>query len=186
MFTLDHYNYVRWLSVFICDLKQLPVQNKDLLEMFKEGFFTVKKTNHAFSNISPDQAYEQNNKHVKSDGGVIGILDNPVALLKWVVAGSAITRILNSMNHVDTEDKESPHHEDTVIFEEQFRQDAEKFYITLKEVENPFEEQEKGLLNLETRNILPKKAYDVGNQQYQEYFMERLVKVQNLSMITSS
>ena len=30
-----------------------------------------------------DQAHEQNNKILKTDGEVIGILDNPTALLKW-------------------------------------------------------------------------------------------------------
>ena len=33
-----------------------------------------------------DQAYEQNNKLVKIGGGVIGILENDNAMLKWTVA----------------------------------------------------------------------------------------------------
>ena len=49
---------------------------------FIEGHFTVRKTINCFSNISIDQAHEQNNKLVKIDGSAVGILDSPCVLLK--------------------------------------------------------------------------------------------------------
>ena len=60
-----------------------------------EQFFSVKKTDHPFSNMGVDQAHEQNNKVVIVDGGAIGILENETALLKWAVAGPIISDLLN-------------------------------------------------------------------------------------------
>ena len=44
--------------------------------------------------MATDQVHEQNNKLVKIDGGVVGILDNEVALLKWAVASPIIREII--------------------------------------------------------------------------------------------
>ena len=65
---LDHVNYLRWGSVFLNDMKHLPVE---IFEEFTRGNFTVKKSNRTFSSIGVDQAHEQNNKVVKVDGGAI-------------------------------------------------------------------------------------------------------------------
>ena len=64
-----------------------------------------------------DQAYEKNNKILKTDGGVIRILDNPTALLKWAICGPVISEILK-----EEEDGSLPelHHEDTAGFEKDF------------------------------------------------------------------
>ena len=45
-----------------------------------------KKATCNFSNIAIDQAHKQNNKLVKIDGGAVGVLDSPRALLKRSVA----------------------------------------------------------------------------------------------------
>ena len=44
---------------------------------FNEGKFTVTKTNRMFSAIAIDHAHEQNNAHIKGDGGALGQTDNP-------------------------------------------------------------------------------------------------------------
>ena len=54
-FTLDHYNYARWLSVHLFDLVCLPYTCPD-------GFFTFQKTRSEFSNMALDQVHEQNNE----------------------------------------------------------------------------------------------------------------------------
>ena len=65
-----------------------------------------------------DQAHEQNNNILKTDGGVIGIFDNRAALLKWVICRPMISEILK-----EEEDGNLPelHHEDTASFEKDFR-----------------------------------------------------------------
>lgn len=115
MFALDHVHYARWLPVFINDLKLLPVKHPSIYEEFLEGKFVFQKTNRAFSCLPEDQAHEQNNKIVKIDGGAIGILQDPAALLKWMVACPEITRMLPSFETEEPqhEDEDSRHHEDS-------------------------------------------------------------------------
>ena len=94
MFALNHVHYTRWLPVFINDLSLLRDKNNLVFDAFLNGFFTVRKSERAFSNMATDQAHEQNNKFVKIDGGVAGILDNEAALLKWAVASPIFSEIL--------------------------------------------------------------------------------------------
>ena len=65
----------------------LQEQHPDTTIQFSQGGFAVHKTKRPFSSIAIDQAHEQNNKVVKGDGGAVGLLQNPNALLHWMVAG---------------------------------------------------------------------------------------------------
>ena len=62
---------------------------------FKNGNFVVNKTNRAFSSLPIDQAHEQNNKIVKGNGGAIGLTESSTQLLRWMVSGPEISRIIN-------------------------------------------------------------------------------------------
>ena len=42
--------------------------------------------------ISIDQAHEQNNVHIKEDGGAVGLTDNPSTLRCWMIAGPEVAR----------------------------------------------------------------------------------------------
>ena len=64
-----------------------------------------------------DQAHEQNNKILKTDGEVIGILDNPTALLKWTFWRPVISEILKEEEDGNLHEL---HHEDTASFWEGF------------------------------------------------------------------
>ena len=59
-----------------------------------EGSFTVQKMEKVFSTISIDQAHEQNNAHIKGNGGAVGLTDNPSALRHWTVAGPEVARAI--------------------------------------------------------------------------------------------
>ena len=65
MFSLYHIHYVRWLTVFMNDLKKMSNESNFLLKQFHKGHFTVNKTDYPFSSIGNDQAHEQNNKVLK-------------------------------------------------------------------------------------------------------------------------
>ena len=54
---------------------------------FRDSLFVVHKTRNKFSGLARDQAHEQNNALVKSDGGAVGLTENPGALRCWMVAG---------------------------------------------------------------------------------------------------
>ena len=59
MFALDHAHYVRWLPVFVNDLKLSEFKHSDIYSEFQNGNFTVNKTTKPFSSIGIDQAHEQ-------------------------------------------------------------------------------------------------------------------------------
>ena len=68
--------------------------------------------------MAEDQAHEQNNKDVKTDGGVVGILDNESSLMKWMIGGPEIARLVKDFIRKEEEtEAEKRHHEDTDAFE---------------------------------------------------------------------
>lgn len=94
-FIMNHTNYARWVPVHIRDMASLHTAHPDMAVEFDRGNFTVCKTGRAFSAIAIDQAHEQNNCAVKSDGGAIGLTQSPDALRRWMVAGPEVVRMLS-------------------------------------------------------------------------------------------
>jgi hypothetical protein len=45
------------------------------------------------------------NEKMKGDGGVIGLTENPNALLRWIVAGPEITRVIEEFENSFTRSK---------------------------------------------------------------------------------
>ena len=153
MFALDHTHYTRWMSVFLEDLKQIPSKYPTVFEEFKRGYFTVKNSNHLSSNIGVDQAYKQNNKLVKIDGGAIGNFENPQSLLRWSVAGPTVTKMCDE--HNDSTSAKSKHHEDTKTVEDDFRDDVLSVHDAFLQFGNPFSEQQ-NFVQLSSRIVLDK------------------------------
>ena len=56
------------------------------------------KIKEKFSCIADDNAHEQNNKLIRDDGGAIGILNSPKALMRWMVAEPEVARMLSEYN----------------------------------------------------------------------------------------
>ena len=46
-----------------------------------------------FHSMALDQAHEQNNTAVKSDGGAVGLTQSPEALRRWMLAGPELLRM---------------------------------------------------------------------------------------------
>ena len=67
-FALDHIHYSRWLSVFLEDLKLLPIKMPLLYKEFEKWHLVVNTRGNKFSKIAMDQAKEHNNKKIKSSG----------------------------------------------------------------------------------------------------------------------
>ncbi len=177
-FALDHTQYSRWMSVFVNDLSVLEMQQNGIYDVFVKGYFTVRKSNRVFSNMGIDQAHEQNNKILKADGGVIGILDNPTALLKWAISGPVISQMLNEER---TDNIPALHHEDTSSHEKHFRQDRDAFIASMLDYGNPFEEEEQQLVHISSRHLLDevaaksvRKAQSIGKDLHAAFVTERL------------
>ena len=60
----------------------------------KNGNAVVNKPNLASSSFPIGQGHEQNNKIVKGDGGAIGLTENSTQLLRWMVSGPEMSRII--------------------------------------------------------------------------------------------
>ena len=181
MFSLDHTHYSRWLPIFINDMKQLSAKHPAVYEEFKRGHFTAKNSCRKFSSISEDQAHEQNNKLVKIDGGAIGILDNHISMMKWMVASPEISRLLHLFEvEGDKKQEDALHHEDTDAHEKRFRTHVLSFKNTFDEAGSPFEEEDI-LVHVVSRQIMSEAAatsvriaYDTGKKQYDDFVQTRL------------
>ena len=66
-----------------------------IFEEFLQGNFVVKKTQQKFSSIPIDHVHEQNNKCVKGDSGAVGLTENTSELLRWILSGPEIARVIN-------------------------------------------------------------------------------------------
>ena len=74
-FSFDHVHYSKWVSVFIQDLKLLPVKLPSLYDEFKKGNFVVNTCGNSFSKIAMDQAQEHNSKKTRSVSGYINLVN---------------------------------------------------------------------------------------------------------------
>ena len=186
MFALDHVHYARWLPVFLQDLKELSTRHPDVYQEFLSGKFTVQKTNRKFSSMATDQAHEQNNKLVKEEGGAIGILQSPKALMQWMEAGPEIARMITEFGDIivdaDPEEPIKSHHENTTTFEKRFRKDVKSMYEAFIENGNPFEEEEDVLITLGSKVVMGeqartsvREARQAGKDQYEAFKVERLI-----------
>ena len=84
-FVLDHYNYTRWLSVYIYDLLALPRNSSQLHKFFMDGYCTFQKTDRQFSLMELDQIHEQNKAVIKGMGGATPSLNkvDESSLARW-------------------------------------------------------------------------------------------------------
>ena len=106
------------MSIYLKSLKELHLIHPTVFEEFQKGVFVENKTHQLFSCISDDHAHEQNIKLIKSDGGVVGILDSTKALLKWMISGPIIASVITKVN-LDITNAKS-HHENNQPFESRF------------------------------------------------------------------
>ena len=85
-----------------------------ILAEFLAGKFVVYKTSNKFSAIAINQCHEQNNATVKdSAGGAIGLMTNPAALRRWMVAGPEVARMVDEFEvlQVQSHNNDNKHHD---------------------------------------------------------------------------
>jgi len=187
-FALDLTHYSRWLPVFIRTLEELPVRHPQVYAAFESGHFTSRKTDAAFSAISDDHLHEQNNKVIKGDGGAVDILGNKTALLKWMIAGPEISRMVREFemtsarrDNANATSHNQCHHEDTKSFQSRYIYHVSEVVKSIRDDGNPFAEQE--LQTADNQKILMTasaeksvvEAEEKGQQQYQDFVENRLV-----------
>ena len=118
----------------------------------------MNKTNRLFSCISDDHAYKQNNKLIKSDGGVVGILDSTKSLLKWMIAAPIIASVITKVN-LDTNNAKIPH-ENNQRSEKRFQKNVTDFIHESLTQSNPFEERDNILHTVISKVMLTEEVKD--------------------------
>lgn len=181
IFALDHGHYARWL-VHIRDMRTLEQRHPAVYAEFMMGQFVVQRSTHKFSLIALDHCHEQLNKDMKGDGGTIGIMDNPSALRRWMLAGPELARVVGEFEEFMGESSESDeHHEQSPQRQKDFAQDVRSLVAAFEEMGNPFQETSEDLLTLDTKDIMNievvntiKIARDIGNDQFKRFIADRI------------
>lgn len=156
MFALDHTHYSRWLPVHIRDMTLLSENHPGIFDEFCAGKFVVHKTSNMFSAMAIDQCHEQNNAVIKESGGAVGLMTNPGALRRWMVAGPEVGRMVNEFEALQSCDQitDHRHHEQHLGVQTSFLKEVKSLVAVIEEMGNPFFEQSQDLLVLDTRDIL--------------------------------
>lgn len=178
-FANDSTHYARWLSVHISDMLKLPEANPSVNEEFAAGKFVIHKTKRLFSAIGVDQAHEQNNALIKGDGGAVGITENESALLRWMVSGPEICRLVGEYDDVSKsrQHTNTSHHEHTPSVQRAFLKDVQSLCKTIDEFGNPFlDETSSELLTLDSKDVMDNDAVDAlknyipeGTKQFEKF-----------------
>ena len=129
--------------------------------------------------MSIDQAHEQNNGIIKSHGGAVGITEDPSALLRWMVAGPELGRLVKEYE-ASSELKSKVdvrHHEETPSAQSKFAEQVQSLISVISETGNPLLEESSDLLVLDTKYIvdpgIAKKVKDfreTGEQQFSSFW----------------
>ncbi|KAE8741792.1 hypothetical protein FOCC_FOCC012681 [Frankliniella occidentalis] len=156
-FSWDKINYARWLTVHLKDLLELPHTAPDVHSAFTKGFFSLAKTREPFTRMSPDQVHEQNNKLVKGQGGAIGLTEDRQSLMRWMLAGPEVQKLVNEFSptkiNAATEGLETRHDQYSAI-QTAFRKKVIALIECFSERGNPFLQTSSELINIHTGDIL--------------------------------
>ena len=99
-----------------------------------------------------DQAHDQSN------GGIIGVTEDPSALRRWMIAGPEVSQLF-AQYEIASEAKETVvhtitnHHEHTPKAQQVFLERVEKLFQVFTDMSNRFKEESRDLLSLNTNDI---------------------------------
>jgi len=185
-FALDHTHYARWIPVHLRDMLGLHRTHHEVLEEFRAGMFTVQKTKRIFSSIATDQAHEQNNACIKGDGGAVGLMDNPNALQRWMVAGPEVARVIGEFEMAQEHHggkAQTLHHDQTESIQKSFDKDVRSLVSVIEELGNPFLEETTDIVVLDTKDIASssvihsvQNVQKVGKEALESFVQERLIE----------
>ena len=81
---LDSTNYLRWCSLYLEDMHELPDTAPEIYHAFQEGKFVVERTPGNFKSVGADMALEQTiNRSQKSTSGIIGSTKKKTIVTMW-------------------------------------------------------------------------------------------------------
>ena len=154
LFANDNTHYSRWGSIHLHDMLNLQKTHPNIYDEFLNGHFVLHESSRIFSGVALDQAHEHNNRLVKTDGGVIGITENETALLRWMTSGPEISQLVKSYEvSANDNSKKTSHHDDIPSEQKKFLRGVNEMTETIEEFGNPFLEESKDLVSLESNLV---------------------------------
>lgn len=179
-FANNNVNYARWLPIHLRDMVSLEQTHPAVFREFQLGKFVVHKTHREFSGIAIDQAHEQANAVVKGDGGAIGITEDPSALRRWMVSGPEVSELVHQYelaSQAKLGNEDIRHHEQTSQSQKSFTDKVKNLFSAMKDLGNPFQEESKDLLTLDTKIFAHSSAaelvrthIDKGQAAFKDFF----------------
>ena len=165
-------------------MQSLPSMHPAVVEQFKTGKFTFRKSCRSFSALPLHQTHEQNNKIITGDGGAIGLTENPQALRRWMIGGPEIANLVQQFE--DTIFKGSAaqyrHHEQVAGKQNRFQKHVKQVVEMFEEMGNPFMDDSTELVSMVSKSIadesVVKSTYgieDLGREKYHEFVQKRLI-----------
>ncbi|KAJ8664697.1 hypothetical protein QAD02_006359 [Eretmocerus hayati] len=99
MFTMNHYNYARWLVVYHNNLLNVEKTHPGLGKILKDGGFGVKRTDKNFSRQETDLVMEQtaNCDAGRSQTGISHFTNSEGAIMRWSICFGAIRELVSSL-----------------------------------------------------------------------------------------
>ena len=124
---------------------------------------------------------------MKGEGGAVGLTQSPEALRCWMVSGPEVARMTTefeaSIGMCKRMNTVTRHHEQTKSIQVTFAQHVKSMVEVIEEMGNPFEEESKDLLRLDTRDIIDPAVADylgqveeIGQKQYEVFMTNRLIE----------
>jgi len=114
----------------------------------------------------PVSLHEQNNKTIKGDGGAVDIFGSETTLVKWMVTGSEIARMMHELKQTAAviQNADSPkhiHHEHTGMFQSCYSCHVSEVVKSVHQCGNLFAEQQ--LQTADNRKIIMTAVVAVGS-----------------------
>ncbi|KAJ8372700.1 hypothetical protein AAFF_G00277690 [Aldrovandia affinis] len=178
-FANNNVNYARWLPIHYRDMVTLEQKHPQLAQEFQSGNFVVHKSSRQFSAMAIDQAHEQANAVIKADGVRSGVTEDPSALRRWMIAGPEVSHLVAQYEAAcGTKEgtEHTSHHEETERAQRVFFENVGKLSQAMKDMGNPFQEESRDLLSLDTKDIAHHTAAELigthlekGKVRFQEF-----------------
>lgn len=184
MFAYDRTNYCRYLSAYLCEMILLPKTHPEAYSQMEAGEFCVQRGSNAFAQVPVDQALEQTiNRDTKVSGGIVGISLKPSAVQRWMLTAhvrAGFTQSCKALAGLVSDGEEAIHKGLQPSGISSSNDVAAQVRLLLQSFPNPFSGSE-SLFSLASGVVAAEDvkkdllcAYDLGCQQMEDFFTQRL------------
>ena len=151
------------MPVQVREMCSLNVTHPGVDREFRNDKYVMAKLEMKFSLIAIDHGHEQNNAIMKEEGGLIGLTQDPGALLRWSVAGPELVRVISefeSATRRNTRYSSSRHHEQSKANQKHMAAKVKSLVGVMTDMGNQFEEESPYLLRPHSRGIMDKASVE--------------------------